>query len=339
MSDLLAIQELLRDTSAALAHFEQAVAEQPDSFSLAVMLKSFEKRQRQLQAEFQKAAQQVGVDACSYRFFSDFVRPTVTPLCKALADFQHLYSAAYDAIKTGPKKTSRKLPPDVLDESSFFFGYSFSGSVGIVLTMDNSKRSLFESALDSAMQAVFELATCRSANEVRDHGRRLGVPVIRAVHKWAADHAEAALGADIEWKKGQQVVARLTLQVSELAILSEVIGGTSEVIEDTIELLARLAGADVDKRTFHLQLDDGGDLRGTFSELIPADRTFEVGARHLITLRKKVRVYYSTDREEVANYQLLMAVAVKPGQSALLPFPDLANEVANTGGSSPDDTP
>lgn len=313
MSELLDIQEKLRDTSAAIAQFEQAIAQEPSSASAAAMLQSFEKRRNVLEEEFQRTAKRVGTDACSYRFFSDFVRPTVTPLCAALSDFQTLYSVVYDAIKSGPKKQSRKLPPDVVDESSFFFGYTFSGSVGVVLMFDNEKRELFESSLDDAMQAVFELASARSSADILERGRRLGVSAVRAVHKWASAHAASALGADIEWKKGHEVVSRLLMQVPDLAHLAGIISDTSEVIEETIEFVGRLAGADVDQRRFHLQLDDGTDIKGGFSDMVPADRTFEVGMTHAVTLRKKVRVYYSTEREEGASYQLLVALALPRG--------------------------
>jgi hypothetical protein len=120
MSRLLDLQEQLKDTSAAIAQFEKAFASQPQSRSVAAMLKSFEKRKRQLEQEFLEAASALGTDVCSYRFFSDTLRPTVTPLCSSLADFQSLYSLVYDAIKTGPKKRRGRLAPDVVADSSFF---------------------------------------------------------------------------------------------------------------------------------------------------------------------------------------------------------------------------
>jgi hypothetical protein len=276
-----------------------------------VMLKSFEKRRRVLEEQFRETAGNVGTDACSYRFFSDSVRPTVAPLCSALSDFQSLYWIVYDAIKTGPKARNRKLPPDVLEEASFFVGYTFPGSVGIVLTFDNDMRGRFETALDAAMQSLFELAKARSSTAIIDCGRRLGVQAVKAAHKWASAHVDAALGADIEWLKGHEAIDRLFMQLPDLRELASVIASTTTVIEEDLELVGRLSGADVDKRTFHLALPGSADIRGKLSDGVPTDRIFEVGAEHKVTLRKRVRVYYSTDQEEDASYSLLFASVVQ----------------------------
>jgi len=58
MSRLLKIQEELREASDAVAQFEQAFAIEPGSRSVAVMLKSFQKRQRALEDEFHSLAKQ-----------------------------------------------------------------------------------------------------------------------------------------------------------------------------------------------------------------------------------------------------------------------------------------
>jgi hypothetical protein len=309
MSDLLHIQEQLRDTNAAIAKSEQAIALDPSSKAVGTMLRSFQKRQQKLESEFAELAKHVGTDVCSYRFFSDDVQQKITPVCLALIDFQSLYSLAYDAIKSGAKKPGRRLPPEVVDESAFGFGYTFSGSLGVVMTFDNSKRLLFETVFDESMGEVAALAQATSSAEVLECGKRVGVPVVRAAHKWAATHAEAALGAEIAWKKGDEVLWDLLLEPRIFADLAETIRGTTEIVVDEVEMVARLVGADVKGRTFHLVLADGSDLRGTIANEIPADRDFPValGRPHKLKLRKRVKVYYATEKEESATYQLVEA--------------------------------
>ena len=179
-----------------------------------------------------------------------------------------------------------------------------------MLTLDNDKLTLFGSALDESMNTVFDLAQSRTNDEILVRGKKVGVPAIRALHRWAASHVEASLGADIEWRKGYETLSKILLQLTDLREPLAAIDSTTEIIEEDLELTARLAGADVARRNFHLEVDGGQDIRGNFSQSIPSDRTLEVGRTNKITLRKKVRVYYSSEQEEDVSYQLLMAVAI-----------------------------
>jgi hypothetical protein len=95
-----------------------------------------------------------------------------------------------------------------------------------------------------------------------------------------------------------------------LRTLISAIDSTTEVIEEEIELTAKLAGADVARRTFHLEVEGAEDIRGRFAASIPEDRTFEVGRTYRVTLRKKVRVYYSTEQEEDVSHELVLAASV-----------------------------
>lgn len=307
MSDILYLQEQLQDTSEAIAKSQQAVASDPASKAATAMLRSVEKRREKLEHQFLLAAQELGVDVCSYRFFSDLIRPLVSPLCNALIEFQSLYSLAYDAIKYGPKKPGKKVSPDVIEETAFGFGYTFAGSLGVVLTFDNSKRLLFETALDESMREIETLARATTSADVSACGKRLGAPVVRAAHRWASAHAESSLGAEIAWKKGDDVLVNLLLEARSFADLVETIGTTTETITEEMEMVAKLAGADTEKRTFHLVLPDEGEIQGRFSDEISHDQTFEVGRPHKVRVRKRVRVYYATDKEEAASYQLLSA--------------------------------
>lgn len=308
MSKLLDIQSKLQDTSAAIAQFERAYSASPNSASVSATLKSFEKRRRQLEDEFLRAAAQLGTDVCSYRFFADESKiPPLLPLCQSLANFQSLYSLTYDAIKTGPKKRSRRMPPELLAESAFSLGYTFAGSIGVVLTFQSDSLTLFQDSHDNSMGRLMALAMARTTDQIKAIGREVGVPTVRAMRVWAVSHIEARAGADIQWRKGRKVVGEMLLQLSDLRKLVSAIDDTTEVIEDEVAITAKLAGADVAKRTFHLEIPESSDIRGNFGETIPEDRTFEVGRVHNVVMRKRVKVYYSSDMEEDASYALLAA--------------------------------
>jgi hypothetical protein len=195
------------------------------------------------------------------------------------------------------------------DEGDSGEHYGFAGSLGVVLEYDNTRLALFETTIDASTAAVFDLARARNSEEVLSRGKLIGVPGVRAIHRWAASHIESAMGADIEWRRGREVRDKITMEVSDMKQLLAAIDNTTEIIEEDIELVGRLSGADVARRTFHMEFDDRPEIRGTFSQFIDENRTFEVGRIHAVTLRRQVKVYYSTDQEEDVSFKLILAQA------------------------------
>lgn len=315
MTRLAELQEQLQDTGAAIAQYERAIAAN-GSPSLMAGLRSVQKRLTKLEEEFLHEAAHVGVDVCSYRLFSDtVVRPAAAAIFHAIGDFQNLYSTVYDAIKNGPRKRSTPTPA-TLEESSFKFGYCFSGSVGIVLTFDNQQQ-LVDSALDQTMQSVFDLAKSLTAEEVLLSSQQLGVPAIKAMHQWAKDHIEVGLGADIEWLHGQESKGRLLIQLPQLRQLAEILGEASEPMEDEIVLDGLLVGVETESsRRFHFKADDEREIKGAFVVgLISQTRPVATPARYRATFTRKFKRILSTgeDSNEVFTLTKLTPLTQSEG--------------------------
>src|SRR5205085_948706 len=153
-----------------------------------------------LEDDFRALAERKSLDVCSYRMFNATDRFKLSGFAKALADFQTTFSLTYDALKNGPKQRAR-LTPEVEAETSFEFGYAFSGSVGVVMTFENERLLLGETLLDEAMSVMFEMAKATTSAEIAAFAKRIGPPPIRALYQWASDHLAADMGADIEWRK------------------------------------------------------------------------------------------------------------------------------------------
>jgi hypothetical protein len=137
MPDLLDIQEKLQDTSAAIARAQRTLAQNLSIPSVAANLRSLEKRWNDLEHNFRAVADRIELDVCHYRLlFED--RPTLIGLTSIWIDFQNLFSLVYDALKNGPKQRAR-LAPDVVSETSLGIAYSYPGSVGVVLTLNNER--------------------------------------------------------------------------------------------------------------------------------------------------------------------------------------------------------
>lgn len=297
MSRLLEIQERLQDTDAAIATMEKAIAEDPHSPSLQLMAASLQKQQRRIEAEFLAVAAEIGIDVCAYRLFGEQMRPTLRGLTSVLGDFQSLFSIAYDALRSGPKRRA-KFSQEVTTATSFGFGYTFAGSLGVVLTLPNERPLFGETQLDESMQAVFSMAKAQNPDEVVSFARRFGVASVRAAFQWARDHVQFGLGADIEWRRDQDVRAKLFIQQPELARLQEAIAATSEETTEAIVQAGELIGVDVKQKTFHLRFPDGDEIRGSFVDAVSHTQSVTIPRFYKATLTKITRIQYSTEDEK-----------------------------------------
>jgi hypothetical protein len=301
MPDILEIEEKLQDTTPAIAQLERALAENPNVESLALNLSSLYKRHEALESVFLELASQLEVDVCRYRLFVGGARTTITALADAWRNFQTFFSVTYDALKNGPKERGR-LSFDALEETSLGFAYSFTGSVGIVLTLPNDRLLLGETLLDETVRRVFEMARSQTHEQVAGFVQTMGPATIRAMYSWANAHVQNGLGAEIQWQRAHQVRASLFVQEPELARLVTAIQETSEETREQFTYTGTLRAVDLDRRTFRLELDDESSIRGSLDDAINAEHAVTLPRRYTATVIKTTKVYYSTEEEDVSYH-------------------------------------
>lgn len=303
MNRLLAVQDQLQQTGAAIAGMEMVLAQNPDSRAAAANLRSLRKLHANLQDEFRDAADQYGRDVCIYRLFMERERPTATALAKALQGFQMALSLAYDALKNGPKD-NRVVGSEILRHTELEVAYTFPGSFGVAFSLPNAR--LFEgfpSTLDEAIATVFEIAKADDTEKVAAVARQVGPATIAAMYDWARDNARHRTGALIEWRRQEAVRNSLTVQYPELQRLSETIEKTS--VEETIEIAPRgiLVGADTKTRRFHFVVEEtDADIRGKFTDAISEQQAVLLPAKYTAVMRKTTKLRYSADKEEVSYF-------------------------------------
>lgn len=267
MKRLEQFQEELRENAALIAELERALAENPPwSDSIRVNLVSLRRLQANLESDFARAANSLGKDVCRYRLFSaddDQDEPIISGLASALNDFQNLFSLVFEALKRGQAKRTGHLAPETVETTSFRFGYTFDGSVGFALTLPNEAMLIGDSDHDAAMKTVFDLARAQDTDAMLGFTRRLGAAPIRAAYRWATDHVQARLGADIHWSRVQADRTFLFIQIQELQRLREIIERASEAETQTIEIEGMLVQADIERDTFRLKLPTGEEIGGS----------------------------------------------------------------------------
>lgn len=304
MSALADLQEELRDVGAGIAHAEDALARSPESRSVLITLRSLQKRQRALEQRFLEAAQEHELDVCSYRVFCDGGRPLISALSAILADFQKLFSLTYAAVRRKQPFPRGRISSDVTAQTSFGFAYSFSGSLGFVLTLPNDQSTLFDTDLDEAMRAVFSMAKAPKPEEIVEYARQLGPAPVRALYRWANHHADHGMGADIEWRRVNEIRASLFIQCPELRTLRDAIALTSDIRSAKAEVAGELVGIDVERRTFHLRVEDE-DYTGSLSDDIR--QAVEVPRRYRAVIEERTITKYSTDEEKTSRVLLSLS--------------------------------
>jgi hypothetical protein len=297
MSRLTDLQQKIQDTNALIAQMERSVAGKSVPSSVLANIRSLEKRRAMLEQDFLLVADRQSRDVCSYRMFNPGERYKLSGFGKALADFQTTFSLTYDALKNGPKQRA-VIPPDVEAATAFDFGYAFSGSVGVVMTLENERLLLGNTWLDETMGVVFQWAMAETSDDVAAFAKRLGPPPIRALYRWATDHVIAEMGADIQWRKERSVSGTLLLQQPELERLREAIAATSDETVDVITVTGKLIGIDTSTKRFRLELPDGEEVAGSSGDVVSEGHSVVVPSQQTARIEVKTRIHYSIDKEE-----------------------------------------
>ncbi len=305
MSKLLETIEKLHETQAAIARLEQAAADYPNLPSVAVNLRSLEQRQKDLESLFEELAHEDYLDVLRYRIFSesDDGRISLPALTNTLGDFQKLFTNVYGAIKGGAKQRSR-VGAEIAAATTFEYGYSFAGSVGFVLALQNERLVTEETDLDRTMDVIFRMAKAQDSDDVREFARELGVAPIRAMYKWVSDHVESRLGADLDWRREHNSRVQLFAQVPELEIVQSAINQTSEETVEEFAALGQLMGADATSQTFHMQLTDGPEVKGRLAFNVSENPPLVLKRYYQGSFRRMTTISYATEEEKTV-YTLL----------------------------------
>lgn len=297
-----ALNKALTETNESLARLERAGIERPGDRAIAHMMASMRKQRSSLEHQFEELSRRAGIDVCNYRLFGAGV-DFAAGIFRSLVGFQDLLTGTFAAVKSGQRRNQRGRVGEVeTRESALTLSHTYSGSAGFVFTMPNERLLLTETPLDGAFNAVFEMAKIDTLAGVRSMAERLGVGVIRDLYAWSSAQIAADLGADIDWRRGDQVRSSVFVEPKNLRQLSGLIDQTSDTSEETITLSGTLKGADVTPKRFHFKPDDGEDIRGTFSDAISEKHRVSLPSRYRAEIAVRTTVKYSTDETQIEHF-------------------------------------
>lgn len=319
MSALIQIQDQLMNTGARIAEAERLLAIR-QSRAVRSSLKSLYKLRGKLESEFYEVARRSQVDVLTYRLFEGGERPSMSLLGRALDSFQSLYAILYASVSSNQPRDTAKLSSEMLRDSAFEFSHSYAGSAGFVFTIPNERLLLGETKLDQAMSHLLLMAKSSSTEEIKGFSRKFGLASVRAIYNWANALSASSAGADIQWRKNDDVKGSALLQPAEVQALRDLIDLTSDVEVDENIYVGFLLGYDSKSRVFRFDPADGGAvIKGTISDDADLPPKVEMAARSVgrsiverysATIKTTSRVHYATDKPDI-SHKLLRLAAVK----------------------------
>ena len=120
----------------------------------------------------------------------------------------------------------------------------------------------------------------------------LGVPHL------VEDGLQLPVGAEIEWRRGEDIRGSVFVQQPQWKCLRDAIAETSEEKVEEARLTGLLTAADTKSRTFRMSFINS-EIHGRFGDAIDPQHPVRVPARYTAHLRKTTTVQYSTEEESV----------------------------------------
>ncbi len=301
MRRLAEIQDDLQDVAAAIAHAERTVARHPNVPSVLATLRTIEKRRENLEEQFATAANEIGLDLCSYRIeFEDRRQATLSAITTALNSFQKIFTNVYHAILYGPKKTA-KVSAESVDATAFGFAYTFPGSIGFMMTLANERLLIDKTQLDEAMGQTFQLIDAKSKEQIEALTEIVGLPAVRQTLQWATDNAKAQLGADIVWQRMRDTILEVRVQPQEIARLA---GALSVAIaKEEHVYIGDLTHVNMIEKTFEMIVEKE-TIKGTFEKAISTSHPAQLPKRYAATITVSTKVAVS-ENETGKSYFLV----------------------------------
>jgi len=313
MSDIQALFERLNGIEATIAEATRSV-DAPLSDGARAMIASLERRRDELREMAEAYAEDRLVDVCDYRILpSNLNFYPVKAVAESLSGWQDAVTSFFAAIRDKKPRARAVYSPEIVAASTLNFGYSYPGSLGLVMYIQNDQ--LFnETDLDLAVSGIMRLVDTETVADVRDIAETFGKAAVQSFYSWSKTHTDADLSADIKWQRGKEVKFERCVQPAGLERVQGIIkvADSKDVkIEqyDGVLVALNITG----QGSFKMSFADPSlrDISGKFGEEFDSKIPHEVPARYAATLRRTLYTsLWSTD--EHSDWELVSLDPMMP---------------------------
>lgn len=308
MSALAEIQRRIQSTSALIAEHERAIASSPPDLPnpLSINIRGLQKLKRRLERQFDEIAQEEELEVYRYRILDeDSDRTPLSAVAETWKGFQDVFSSIVHAVQESDPTYSK-------DEvvAAFGYGYTFAGSLGVVVTLPRGYKNLMgKSALEDSTQILFDLI---EGGKSQDLAKRLGRSPIATVNTWIETHIRNRLGIGLEWKgpSGSRLVEVL---YRDLHVLQS--GLEKTTIEKAITISGVLVAVDTTSKTFKFRGDDQVIYEGGSGSTINAKHEASVPSRYTATITQITNLIAAHGQKPETRLDKLQKIPKRKGLS------------------------
>lgn len=297
MSDIAFAVERVREAFAMISQLEAALARDPFDKGLQMNLAATRKMALRSEEELLSFSGRQKIEVCKYRLVPETAEGfAVSAVSQSMGGYQSLFSQIYDAKKNGGKANA-VIGREALSESELEFGYSYSGSLGMVLlTKGTGSQDMFGGTFNASIDALFEVLSIEKQSDVRRIAAELGLAVVKRLHAWSNANRKAGFAADVRWTRADGRQQGQVVDSDAMTAMVELIDATSDEVIEKKNVVGQLVGVDLKARTFHVIGPGGISYRGALAADFPAEESIVVGRPYNCVLVETSVTKYAADK-------------------------------------------
>lgn len=302
MNEIVRLLEQLRDTDAASVELKHAT-ENPHDEVFAVNMDAILKRRADLEQRLMTELRVSQTDLVHYHVKrAPDERYPVLAIASAVAAFQELVTAVFDAIRTTPKQRYRPSADNLVLSTMDLASAVPVGSVLVSMSVANERLIAVKSDLDLTFEHVFKILQAREASMLQELVPQVGIASISKAYAWAQTTAHYGLDTNIEISKDEKNKVEVAISKTEALSLQEAIEDKSDQTSVPEQVIGELFGIDVSpdpyQSYFHITTTDGEDVQGRLSATFDASRHWSVHLSYLASITRVTSIKYATGEEK-----------------------------------------
>lgn len=299
MPDFWSVLQRVQEHQYAVERIEHLIERAPEDRVLRIGLGSARRRAEESKAQLLEMARPAEIDLINYRLDNKDGNYSVSCIGESILSFQKSLTALVDWSISGAKKRAR-YSDKVLEMSALRLAYTYPGSRGIVLAVEN-KRDLLDGKYDKPFFALLDYLQIENTEQALDASRHLGLAAVSALHGWISANAIWKNDVDLIWRqstgiqRGEKVTTEKFNKIHEIFEASK----EEEIIEHTVE--GELVGLDVEDGTFHIRIGIA-DLTGKLAECFDKSVSWLVPSKCAAQVQVVSTTQLSTGKINTQNF-------------------------------------
>ncbi len=289
----------VRKHNAIVQRMEHALRSDPTNPRLALGMGSAKRRAQRSEEELERFAASTQVDIVRYRL----QKPTDIYAIESVADsvraFQKSFTGIADYLASGPKEKAR-YSVDIEHRTQLNFGYSFAGSLGIVMAVENRRDLFGESELDSIVDVFGQFLEINDQFEAINASRTLGGGLTSRLCNWIDVNAKWGNSVDFVIKQPSGIQRGQFVPNNRFVDLSDIFATATDIEPRLIEVSGMLVGLDITLRKFHFVVPDGESFKGDLSDSFVPGPTM-VGHHYIAKIQENIVRKVATGREDTSH--------------------------------------